>query len=139
VLAIPLLALSMAAAAQASDRLPARVRDLHYGDVLFHFYQGDHVGALVRLQAAQHFDRLEHHAIEARLLEGGLYLSLGQHEQAGRIFEAMFDGTAEPAVRDRAWFYLAKVWYQRDYLDRAARALASIGSTCPPGRLPGSG
>ena len=130
-LAILLLAQATTAAAQDSARQSGRVRDLHYGDVLFHFYQGDHLGALVRLQAARHFDRLEHHTTEARLLEGGLYLSLGQHEEAGRIFEAVLDGSAEPAVRDRAWFYLAKVWYQRDYLDRAARALTSIGAALP--------
>ena len=34
-------------------------------------------------------------------------------------------------VRNRAWFYLAKVWYQRNYLQQAADALASIRGALP--------
>jgi hypothetical protein len=126
------VAVATAAAETPTDTVATgAIRDLHYGDVLFHFYQGDHLGALVRLQAAREFGRLEHHTDEARLLEGGLYLSLGQHEEAGRLFAAVLDSAASPQVRDRAWLYLAKVWYQRDYLDRAAQALSSIGDALP--------
>jgi hypothetical protein len=117
--------------AMLAGAAPLVVHDLAYGDVLFHFYQGDFLGALVRLDAADHFGRLEHHAAEARLLKGGLYLSLGEHDEAGRIFESLLAAGAAPSVRDRAWFYLAKVWYQREYVDRAAAALASIGDALP--------
>ncbi|HEX7114769.1 MAG TPA: tetratricopeptide repeat protein [Steroidobacter sp.] len=110
---------------------PQVVKDLHWGDVLFYFYQGDYLQALTRLGAAQHYGRLEHHAVEAELLKGGLYLSLGQHEEAGRIFDALLDENVPLDVRNRAWFYLAKVWYQRDYLERAAEALSSIRGALP--------
>src|SRR5262245_15987693 len=62
---------------------PQVVRDLHWGEVLFYFYQDDYLGALTRLDAAQSLNRTSHHPIEAELLKGGLYLSLGQHEEAG--------------------------------------------------------
>src|SRR5262245_19577259 len=65
---------------------PQVVQDLHWGDVLFYFYQGDYMQALTRLGASQDFNRLTHHTVEAELLKGGLYLSLGEHEEAGRIF-----------------------------------------------------
>lgn len=110
---------------------PQVVRDLHWGDVLFYFYQGDHLQALTRLGAAQEFNRVGHHAVEAELLKGGLYLSLGQHEEAGRIFKALLDGNVPLDVRNRAWFYLAKVWYQRNYLEEAASALTSIRGALP--------
>ena len=110
---------------------PQVVQDLHWGDVLFHFYQGDYLQSLTRLGAAQHFHRLEHHGVEAELLKGGLYLSLGQHEQAGRIFQALLDGNVPLDVRNRAWFYLAKVWYQRNYLREAETALNSIQGALP--------
>lgn len=110
---------------------PQVVQDLHWGDVLFYFYQGDYLQALTRLDAAQHFNRLEHHGVEAELLKGGLYLSLGQHEQAGRIFQALLDDNVPLDVRNRAWFYLAKVWYQRNYLREAERALDSIHGALP--------
>lgn len=112
---------------------PQAVKDLHWGEALFYFYQDDYLQSLVRLGAAQDFNRVTHHPVEAELLKGGLYLSLGQHEEAGRIFKTLLNDNVPFDVRNRAWFYLAKVWYQRNYLEQAAEALASIR-----GALPGS-
>lgn len=126
---------STAAAAAEEGRVligtPQPVKDLHWGEVLFYFYQDDFLQALTRLGAAQDFNRLTHHAVEAELLKGGLYLSLGQHEEAGRIFRALLNDNVPLDVRNRAWFYLAKVWYQRNYLQQAAEALASIRGALP--------
>ncbi|HET8690920.1 MAG TPA: hypothetical protein VFM30_02210, partial [Steroidobacteraceae bacterium] len=70
--------------------LPAvQVQDLHYGDVLFHFYQRDYFDALVRLAAYRDQGHLAAHARDAELLRGGLYLSLGQHREAREIFERL--------------------------------------------------
>ncbi|HEY0941618.1 MAG TPA: tetratricopeptide repeat protein [Steroidobacter sp.] len=110
---------------------PQVVRDLHWGDVLFYFYQGDYMQALTRLGASQDFNRITHHGVEAELLKGGLYLSLGQHEEAGRIFKALLNDNVPLDVRNRAWFYLAKVWYQRNYLEDSATALSSIRGALP--------
>jgi hypothetical protein len=110
---------------------PQVVKDLHWGDVLFYFYQDDYMQALTRLGAAQEFNRVGHHGIEAELLKGGLYLSLGEHEEAGRIFKSLLNDNVPLDVRNRAWFYLAKVWYQRDYLEDAATALSSIRGALP--------
>lgn len=136
--AICATALVATPASASSDRVdpprvgtPQPVKDLHWGDVLFYFYQNEHLPALTRLGAGQHFQRLEHHQIEAELLKGGLYLSLGQHEEAGRIFKALLNDNVPLDVRNRAWFYLAKVWYQRNYLADAAEALASIHGALP--------
>lgn len=130
-----------ASAATAKERRPPEprpvigtpqvVRDLHWGDVLFYFYQGEYMQALTRLGAAQDLNRISHHGVEAELLKGGLYLSLGQHEEAGRIFKALLNDNVPLDVRNRAWFYLAKVWYQRNYLDDAATALSSIRGALP--------
>jgi len=110
---------------------PQVVQDLHWGDVLFYFYQGDYMQALTRLGAAEDFNRVTHHTVEAELLKGGLYLSLGEHEEAGRIFRSLLNDNVPLDVRNRAWFYLAKVWYQREYLQQAADALASIRGALP--------
>lgn len=110
---------------------PQVVKDLHWGEVLFYFYQDDYLQALTRLGAAQDFNRLTNHPVEAELLKGGLYLSLGQHEEAGRIFKTLLNDNVPLDVRNRAWFYLAKVWYQRNYLEQAAQALASIRGALP--------
>lgn len=102
------------------------VQNLYYGDVLFYFYQGDFFEALTRVDAALLLGRVDHHQIESKLLRGGLYLSLGQHNEAGRIFKELLNENVPDDARNRAWFYLAKVWYQRGYYVEADEALTSI-------------
>ena len=59
------------------DGLPPQdVKDLHYGDVLFYFYQDDYFDSITRLLAARQLGRIPHTEGEAELLLGGLYLSL---------------------------------------------------------------
>jgi hypothetical protein len=105
---------------------PHAVLDLHYGDVLFYFFQEDYFAAITRLLAAQELHLTPHSDAEAELLLGGLYLSLGEHVEAGRIFEIMLNSNTTEAVRNRAWYYLGKVWYQRGYLDESERALRQV-------------
>lgn len=111
---------------------PQDVKDLHYGDVLFYFYQDDYFDAITRLLAARQLDRLPHTQGEAELLLGGLYLSLGEHAEAGRIFEALLKQNTSEAVRNKAWFYLGKVWYQRGYLEESERALRQVSDKIDP-------
>ena len=113
---------------------PVKVQDLYYGDVLYYFYQDDYFNALTRLSAAQLRGRVAHHAADAELLLGGLYLSVGQHREAGQIFSAVLNRPGVPApVRSRARFFLGKVWYQRGYLEQASATLAAAGE---PGLTP---
>lgn len=109
------------------------VQDLYYGDALFYFYQGDFFEALTRIDAALLLGRVDHHQIESKLLRGGLYLSLGQHNEAGRIFRELLNENVPDSARNRAWFYLAKVWYQRGYYAEADNALTSIAGKLGPG------
>ncbi len=111
---------------------PQDVKDLHYGDVLFYFYQDDYFDSITRLLAAKQLDRIPHTQGEAELLLGGLYLSLGEHVEAGRIFEALLNQNTSMAVRNRAWFYLGKVWYQRGYLQESERALHEVSDKIDP-------
>src|SRR5579863_6787299 len=111
---------------------PHQVKDLHYGDVLFYFYQDDYFGSITRLLAARQLGRVPHTQGEAELLLGGLYLSLGEHVEAGRIFEALLNQNTSEAVRNKAWFYLGKVWYQRGYLAESERALKQVSDKIDP-------
>jgi hypothetical protein len=130
------LAASGARAADGPDKVPADpplhpVLDPHYGDVLFEFYQGRYFPAITRLEVSQHFDRMQHHRDEAEILRGGLLLSYGLHQQAGEVFEALLARGAAPSVRDRAWYYLAKIRYQRGLMPEASKALARIEHVLP--------
>ena len=68
---------------------PIVVKDPHYGEVLYYFYQEDYFPAIVRLLAAREQAQLQQRADQAELLKGGLYLSYGHHLEAAQIFEAL--------------------------------------------------
>jgi hypothetical protein len=115
------------------DALPVtQVKDLHYGDVLFQLYLGDDFEALTRLEAYSQWQLLKHHTADAGLLAGGLYLQLGMHNEAGRRFQALLGPNVPAGVRNKAWFYLARVWYARGYFDKTVESLGRID-----GRLAG--
>ena len=103
----------------------------HYGDALFHFFQDRYFTSITTLMASQHFQRIAPHDDEAEVLRGGMLLSYGLHKEAGEIFARLIDKGAAPAVRDRAWFYLAKIRYQRGFLAEADDAVARIGADLP--------
>ncbi len=129
-----LLALSvLTQATRAADdgRDPIVVKDPHYGEVLFYFYQDDYFPAIVRTLAAKHNQQLEEHTDEAELLLGGMYLSYGHHLEAAAIFERLLADNVAPDIRDRTWFFLAKIWYQRGYLDKSEAALGYIERELP--------
>ena len=131
-MAMALITAPARAAKKNPDALPeTTIQDLHYGDVLFYFYQDDDFEAITRLNAYEQWGLLQHHHDESQLLLGGLYLSLGLHNEAGKRFEALLTPQTPEGVRNRAWFYLAKVWYARGYLDRAEEAIRKV-----QGRLP---
>ena len=126
-----LIALAPPVQAAKDDNASIVVSDPHYGEVLFYFYQEDYFSAIVRLLAAQERSQFDDHAEQAELLLGGMYLSYGHHLQAAKIFERMLADNVAPDIRDRTWFFLAKIWYQRGYLDKSQQALNLIESELP--------
>ncbi|MBS0420519.1 MAG: tetratricopeptide repeat protein [Proteobacteria bacterium] len=139
ILASVALAVTMAASGPAAarrhdpEKLPVtRIRDLHYGDVLFYLYQDEDFEAITRLTAYQHWNLIPHHEEEGQLLLGGLYLSLGMHNEAGERFQSLLTKDVPTGVRNRAWFYLAQVWYARGYLDKAEDSLRKIQGKLSP-------
>jgi tetratricopeptide (TPR) repeat protein len=133
-LAVTVVASGPAAARRHDpEKLPVtRIRDLHYGDVLFYYYQDDDFEAITRLTAYQHWKLIPHHEEEGQLLLGGLFLSLGMHNEAGDRFQTLLTQDVPTGVRNRAWFYLAQVWYARGYLDKAEEALRKIQGKLSP-------
>ena len=126
-----LVFLTPVALGATSSKEPIVVQDPQYGEVLFYFYQEDYFPALVRLLAARKQEQLTNHADEAELLLGGMYLSYGHHLEAAEIFERLLANNVDGDVRDRTWFFLAKIWYQRGYLVKAREALSYIQNDLP--------
>ena len=135
-----MLALLAAAGAGARVHDPEKlseghIRDLHFGDVLFLYFQQDDAHdfeALTRVLAYQHWGRMPHHAEDAELIAGSLYLQEGMHNEAGEIFERLLTANVSSGVRNRAWLYLAQVWYARGYFDKAEEALRKVNGRMSP-------
>ena len=129
-----LLAVALCGGAQADDkREPIVIQDASFGEVLFYYYQEDYFPAIVRLLAARQQSRLPNHDSESELLLGGLYLSYGHHLRAAEIFERLLADNVNPDIRDRTWFFLAKIWQQRGYLAESQFALDNIQGKLPKG------
>ncbi len=136
--------LALACAALLGGTLPAvaadapvaapdhSVRAPHYGDVLFYFFQDQYFAAITAQRVSQHFQRLAPHDDEAEVLRGGMLLSYGMHEAAGELFERLVAQTTSAAVRDRAWYFLAKVRYTRGLPGPAQQALDQIQGDLSP-------
>jgi tetratricopeptide (TPR) repeat protein len=133
--AATLLAWAAPAAARLHDpeALPAiRIHDLQYGDVLFYYYQGKDFEAATRLLAYDHWQELSHHEADARLLLGGLYLSLGMYDRAQRSFEDLLTSDVPTGVRNRAWLFLGQALYSRGQYAEAERDLVRISGPMSP-------
>jgi hypothetical protein len=133
--AFTLIALAIGSAHAAEPAEPANkpVTAPHYGDTLFHFYQDKYFTAVTSLMVSQHFTRLSPHDDDSEILRGGLLLSYGMHREAGQIFAQLIERGAPVSVRDRAWYYLAKIRWQRGLPAEAEAAIAKIEGKLPDG------
>ncbi len=121
------LGMTVSPLAVSGAPLPAAVKDPHYGSVLYEFYQQNYFSAAVNLLTARQLERLKHHDADSELLLGGLYLSYGLHSDAEEIFNKLINDAVAPEVRDRAWFYLGKIRYQKQLFAEAEIALSRVG------------
>jgi hypothetical protein len=133
--ALTLIAAALAAgSSRAAEPAEAPMRPVtapHYGDTLFHFYQDKYFSAVTSLMVSQHFTRLSPHDDDGEILRGGLLLSYGMHREAGQIFAKLIERNAPSSVRDRAWYFLAKIRWQRGLHAEAEQAIARIEGKLP--------
>lgn len=107
------------------------VRDLKYGTILFDYYQQNYFDALIGYEVAKERNELEHNENEARLLQGGMALSYGLPEKAENIFSTLLDKDISEGDRNKAWYYLAKLYYQKHEDDRASSTLGRVKGDIP--------
>ena len=117
----------------ATETPPSSVKDLQYGEVLYHYFQQDYFNSIVRLQIAREQQRLPNHSTEAELMLGGLDLSYGLRDEANSIFQRLLNEQAtDVSTRNRAWFYLAKISFQRGDIPAALQAIERVEGTMTP-------
>src|SRR5215471_5137045 len=116
------------------------LRDLYFGEALYHAYQGQYFDALQRLdtELAQYhvldepqLDTLHYHINNAEFSVGDFELDYRMHQRAGRAIKAVLEGAVDEAVRNEAAFRLARIHFQKGQLDDALEALGRIKGTVP--------
>src|SRR5438067_4467922 len=131
------LALGLAAAPVTGSDL----KDLYFGEALYHAYQGQYFDAIQRLdtEIAQYrsldqpeLDTLHYHINDAEFSVGDFELNYRMHQRAGRAIKAVLEGAVDEVVRNEAAFRLARIHFQKGQFDDAMHALERIQGTVPP-------
>jgi hypothetical protein len=122
------LFLAISTGTLAAKQAQTQILDLHYAEVLYYFYQQDYFTSITHLMAARQQGRLQHHAQDADLLLGGMQLSYGLLDEAESRFRRLLDGRANKKIRNRIWYYLSKIAYQRGRYEKAYLTLNEIDS-----------
>ncbi len=105
-----------------------RVNSPFYGEVLFSFNQQNFFSAIVQLEKGLSQGLLGDDTSEAEALLGSLYLGYGLHRNAEQIFNRVLESSVDNKSRNLAWFYLAKIQFQRGYYQRAVDHIDKISS-----------
>jgi len=125
----------------AADKNKARdIRDLYFGEALFHAEQKDHFAAVTRLDAelAQYYslddprsDSLSYHREEAELFVADLELDYRMHRKVGRAMQRLLDQSVHESIRDRAAYRLARVAFIKSSFESALESLDHISANAP--------
>src|SRR5881296_187729 len=135
-----LLGLGLALGLAVRPAVGGDLKDLYFGEVLYHAYQGQYFDAIERLdtELAQYrgldepvLDTLHYHINDAEFCVGDFELDYRMHYRAGRAIKAVLEGAVDEAVRNEAAFRLARIHFQKGQLDDALQALARIKGTVP--------
>jgi tetratricopeptide (TPR) repeat protein len=135
-----LIGLGLALGLAACPATGTDLRDLYFGEAIYHAYQGQFFDALQRLDtelAMYHgldepgLDTLHYHINDAEFSVGDFELNYRMHQRAGRAIKAVLEGAVDEAVRNEAAFRLARIHFQKGQFDDALQALARIEGTVP--------
>ncbi|WP_246439409.1 tetratricopeptide repeat protein [Teredinibacter franksiae] len=124
------LVLAWPAAAQLKSHVVSS-EDLEYGPVLFEFYQQDYFYGLVEDATLAASGNRVAGSNSARLLGGSMMLRYALPEQAEAIFTRLLSNTKSSDIRNRAWYHLARLYYNRSDRTNANRALGQITGELP--------
>ena len=116
------------------------LKDLYFGEALFHAFQGQYFDALQRLDTElamyrgldqPKLDTLTYHINNAEFSVGDFELNYRMHQRAGRAIKAVLEGAVDEPVRNEAAFRLARIHFQKGQFDDALHALERIRGVVP--------
>ncbi len=116
------------------------LKDVYFGEALYHAFQGEWFQAIARLdtELGQYrgldepaLDTLYYHVNHAEFAVGDFELAYRMHQRAGRAISAVIEGNVEEPVRNEAIYRLARLYFQKDQPENALHALERIRGTVP--------
>lgn len=107
------------------------VEELEYGVVLFDYFQKDYFSALVDQEYAQAINNPFALNQTGQVLKGGMMLSYGMSDEAKKIFDKLLDSNSTVEIRNRAWFYMASMFYKKGDLVSARQSLNKVVGVMP--------
>lgn len=126
---LPLSAMPAAAGAFSSNVSSAE--ELEYGAVLFEYFQHDYFHALVEQKYAESLKNRSSLSNTGQLVKGGMMVSYGLPDKAEPVFDELLAGSVSHDVSNRAWFYLAKLHYNKGDFASAREAVDSVKGPIP--------
>jgi tetratricopeptide (TPR) repeat protein len=136
----PFIALGLALGLAALPVAGSDLKDLYFGEALYHAFQGQYFEALQRLDTElamyrgldqPELDTLHYHIGNAEFSVGDFELNYRMHQRAGRAIKAVLEGAVDEPVRNEAAFRLARIHFQKGQFDDAQLALARIQGVVP--------
>jgi len=117
-----------------------KLKDLYFGEALFHAYQGNYFDAICRLdtELAQYYgldepklNSLYYHIGAAEFSVGDFELYYRMHDRAGRAVKSVINGNVEEKVRNEAIYRLAKIYYQKQQPLNALQTIEKLKGEVP--------
>jgi hypothetical protein len=116
------------------------LRDVFYGEILYHAYQEDYFEAISHLdnELGQYYaldepelDSFNFHRDQAEFSVGDIELSYRMHLRAGRALNRVLDENVEAEERNDAAYRLARLYYRRQEYVNALHAIELIKGDMP--------
>lgn len=105
--------------------------ELEYGVILYDYYQQDYFSALVEHEYNRAIGNPLAVEDSARVLKGGMMLSYGLTDYSHKIFDDLLTEDVNEQARNRAWFYLASLYFHKGNIAKSSEALLNIKGDIP--------
>jgi tetratricopeptide (TPR) repeat protein len=126
--------------AEAGTSVSSDLKDLYFGEALYHAYQGEWFDAISRLDTEipgyyrvdePEKDTLHFHINQATFDVGDFELHYRMHQRAGRAIKSVIEGNVPELVRNEAIYRLARMYFQKDRPEDALRTVNLVRGSIP--------